>query len=75
MNETPTPRTDAARARFHSSLEWADFARQLERELAACRAALEDIAKYDIGSSGGSGICPYGCDTPYIARAALEATK
>lgn len=30
------------------------------------RGALKEIAAY-----GNNGICPYGCDTPYIAQAAL----
>ena len=35
--------------------------------LAIFRKALEDIASY-----GHDGICPYGCDTPNIAREALK---
>ncbi len=35
-------------------------------EVARLRGALERIAKY-----GDNGICPYGCDTPHIAQAAL----
>jgi hypothetical protein len=41
--------------------------------VATMREALETIASY-----GKDGICPYGCDTPNIARAALakfEETK
>jgi len=37
--------------------------------------ALETIAQYDINSSYGEGICMYGCDSPYIAKAALENYK
>lgn len=36
------------------------------------RRALEEIASYDKDSSHGEGICPYGCDTPCIARTALS---
>ena len=35
-------------------------------ELERVRAALERIARY-----GNDGICPFGCDTPYIAQQAL----
>lgn len=38
------------------------------------RRALEQIATYDNGSVHGSGICPYGCDTPHIAQLALCKT-
>lgn len=34
--------------------------------------ALEEIASYDRDSKHGEGICPYGCDTPSIARTALS---
>ena len=34
--------------------------------------ALEEIASYDRDSKHGEGICPYGCDTPCIARTALS---
>jgi len=36
------------------------------------RRALEEIASYDRGSKHGEGICPYGCDTPWIAKTALD---
>ena len=36
--------------------------------------ALNTIADYDY-HSGKEGICPYGCDTPNIARQALQAYK
>lgn len=36
------------------------------------RRALEEIASYDKDSKHGEGICPYGCDTPWIARTALS---
>lgn len=45
----------------------ADATAELER----VRLALEAIANYDEGSKFGEGICPYGCDTPFIARNAL----
>ena len=35
-------------------------------------AALEEIARYDKDSKFGGGICPYGCDSPHIARTALD---
>lgn len=38
------------------------------------REALEEIAGYDLEPGGRPGICPYGCDTPHIARAALAAS-
>jgi hypothetical protein len=38
------------------------------------RKVLEEIASYDNGSVHGSGICHYGCDTPYIAQLALYKT-
>ena len=39
----------------------------LRAENARLREALATIARY-----GKDGICPYGCDTPYIAQAALQ---
>ena len=42
----------------------------LQAELERVRAALERIARY-----GNDGICPFGCDTPHIAQAALTATS
>ena len=57
-----------------------DDAVRLLRELAAerekvrvLREALFDITLYANGRS--DGCCPYGCDTPTIAHAALAATK
>ena len=41
-----------------------------QAELERVRAALERIARY-----GKDGICPFGCDTPHIAQAALTATS
>ena len=38
----------------------------LEAEVGRLRTALQAIAAY-----GDDGVCPYGCDTPHIARAAL----
>jgi len=44
----------------------------LRAENARLRGALERIVKYgDKGIHGNDGICPYGCDTPHIAKAAL----
>lgn len=40
--------------------------------LQIAREALEKIASYDDGSKFGEGICYYGCDSPSIAKAALE---
>ncbi len=40
---------------------------QLEQEKAKLMEAMKEIAAY-----GTDGICPYGCDTPYIAQKALE---
>lgn len=58
---------------------------ELEAQLAAAqererglREALRQIADYDSGvhqSQFGKGICPYGCDTPSIAQAALAAAQ
>jgi hypothetical protein len=45
-----------------------------ERRLALAdelAGALEIIASYDKDGKHGDGICPYGCDTPHIARSAL----
>ena len=44
--------------------------KQREGELVG---ALKTIASYDEHSKHGEGICPYGCDTPHIARAALQS--
>jgi cell shape-determining protein MreC len=43
------------------------YAAALEAEVERLREALWSIAAY-----GDDGVCPYGCDTPHIARAALE---
>ena len=45
---------------------------ELEAQNARMRAALEDIAAYDVGSRH-AGTCPYGCDTPAIAQNTLAA--
>lgn len=37
--------------------------------------ALEEIASYDRDSKHGEGICPYGCDTPWIAKTALDKVR
>jgi hypothetical protein len=60
----------------------AGFVDQTERELVDCstdhalrhcsdelKTALETIGNYDTGD----GCCPYGCDCPVIAKAALES--
>ena len=46
---------------------FAQCAEQGYKQLLRCRAALKQIARY-----GENGICPYGCDTPNIARDALS---
>ena len=43
---------------------------EYEARIADLEAALETISKYGDGS-----ICPYGCDTPDIASAALAAKE
>ena len=48
---------------------------ELEAQNARLREALEEIARYDRGSPHGDGVCPFGCDTPYIAKQALADTK
>lgn len=45
---------------------WGAEVVRLRDERDRLREALERIAKY-----GDNGICPYGCDTPHIAKAAL----
>lgn len=42
------------------------------QRVAELEEALKQIADYDKDSPRGEGICPYGCDTPHIARAALR---
>jgi len=42
--------------------------------LTALTTALETISDYD-KHSGTEGLCPYGCDTPWIAREALSAGR
>ncbi len=44
-----------------------DENKALRAENQRLREALATIARY-----GKDGICPYGCDTPYIAQAALQ---
>jgi DNA repair exonuclease SbcCD ATPase subunit len=43
MNDTPTPRTDAEHAQFPMGGFTLDFARKLERELAAAREELAEL--------------------------------
>lgn len=50
----------------------AQIARLQQRE-GELVGALKTIASYDEHSKHGEGICPYGCDTPHIARAALQS--
>lgn len=46
MSETKTPRTDEfARSGDASAEDWTDFARELERDLAASQARVEEIGK------------------------------
>lgn len=40
-------------------------------KLSTYKRALELVAKYDEFSDE-EGICPYGCDTPHIAKGALD---
>ena len=62
-------------AQRHSIEHALAFLQQREQELIAAsteiarlRVCLQTIADY-----GTDGICPYGCDTPNIARSALDA--
>jgi hypothetical protein len=62
----------------HQVVEWTKCEQERDTalaKLAKCRTALESIARYDKDSKHGDGICPYGCDTPSIARQTLEETK
>lgn len=70
---TPTPRTNTAIFNGYDYLT--KEARLMERQLSVMMDALEVIAKYDEHSPHGKGSCPYGCDTPSIARAALQLAK
>lgn len=45
---------------------------QLQEKAMKYQAALQLIAGYDKGSKFGEGICPYGCDTPHIAKEVLK---
>ena len=59
--------TDLATARSATYVQrLAGEAERARREVKRLREALQAIAAY-----GNDGICPYGCDTPHIARAAL----
>ncbi len=44
---------------------------RLAAENERMREALRDIESYGEAPLGDDGICPYGCDTPHIARTAL----
>jgi len=44
---------------------------RLRAGLDVAEGALKDVAMYDEHSQFGGGMCPYGCDTPNIARQAL----
>ena len=46
--------------------------RELQARVQQLEAVLRDIASYD---EDGGGCCPYGCDTPTIAKAALAAVE
>lgn len=48
---------------------------ELRFETKRLREALALISSYDSDSKHGKGICPYGCDTPYIAQSALDGGK
>ena len=72
--EVLTAERDACKAEMilmanHQRID--NFQRLLD-ERDRLRGALEDIARYDDDSQYGQGICPYGCDTPNIAQAALR---
>lgn len=45
---------------------------KVEQQNSVLRQALSEIAAYDKDSPHGPGICPYGCDTPWIARNVLN---
>ena len=60
LNADGQPECDCAEAKL-------ERAEALNAELVA---ALEEIAKYDDAYTA-DGICPYGCDCPAIAQAAL----
>lgn len=48
----------------------------LRDDNARLRRALAAIVKYgDKGIHGNDGICPFGCDCPHIAQAALDSGK
>ena len=62
------------RAEWAEKRESAQIARMKMRE-GELVGALKTIASYDEHSKHGEGICPYGCDTPHIARAALQSLR
>lgn len=75
-----TPEVEAAMRNVESGVGYTDHSdtlaievKRLEAENAKLRVALEEIARYDQSSSHGEGVCPYGCDTPHIAKRALNS--
>lgn len=53
-----------------------DELKRVRDDNARLRRALAAIVKYgDKGIHGNDGICPFGCDCPHIAQAALDGGK
>jgi hypothetical protein len=70
MNTEPdTPRTDDFEDGCINPIAWADFARQLERELAAAMAALRNLAN-EIGKHEGASMMH-----PRLTRAIAAANR
>ncbi len=59
--------------RLRSQLYYAqDEISRLRAKLERAREGLEAIKRYDENTKYGVGVCPYGCDTPNIARETLR---
>ena len=75
-SDCPTKEIDRLRAeveRLHKEtlIAWNNWGKELEQtklQVGELQKTLETIAKYDAGT----GCCPYGCDTPTIAKNALK---
>lgn len=68
-------RAEQAEGKMHERYDlWQQVSAQLAASQARC-AQLEEALKDIAGYAGENGCCPYGCDTPDIAKRALTLTE
>jgi len=61
--------------KIYSEKEMDQMIESLTAENEQLRKTLLNIASYGEEPLGNDGICPYGCDTPHIAKTALDKLK